>query len=172
LDRNRCPMVQTIDDNKGVHIVASVNLYESVPEARLVGLGVCRELRDKRVGASVEVAFGPVFCGVTGGNLACRWDITGPDIVLPARLMQFALSRKDLDFAIDKSLYADPMAATHMALVETYFFKGLGGIFTLYLSHGNMLHSILFRTNTAVYTKPRWIKFRIIFKAGTGVLSW
>ena len=28
LDKNRCPIVQIIDDDKGVHLVAAVNLYE------------------------------------------------------------------------------------------------------------------------------------------------
>jgi class 3 adenylate cyclase len=117
LDRNRCPIVQIIHDDKGVHIVAAVNLYEAIPEASLVGLEVCRELADKRVGASVGVALGPTFCGVTGSTTACRWDITGPSVVRAARLMQYALNRV-VDFAIDQSLYDDPMAATRMLVLD------------------------------------------------------
>jgi class 3 adenylate cyclase len=113
LDKNRCPIVQIIHDDKGVHIVAAVNLYEAVPEASIIGLEVCRELRNQRVGAAVGVAIGPVFCGVTGSQHACRWDITGPSVVRAARLMQYALTNA-VDFAMDQSVYNDPMAATRM----------------------------------------------------------
>ena len=102
LDKNRCPIVQIIHDDKGVHIVAAVNLYEAIPEASLVGLNVCRELVDKRVGACVGVALGPTFCGVTESITACRWDITGPFVVRAARIMKYAL-HKGVHFAIDQS---------------------------------------------------------------------
>jgi hypothetical protein len=117
LDTKRCPIVQILLDDKGVHIVAAVNLYEAIPEASLVGLEVCRELRNKRVGAAVGCAVGPTFCGVTGSTTACRWDITGPSVVRAARLMEFALSNQ-VHFAIDQSLYDDPMAATRMKLLN------------------------------------------------------
>jgi class 3 adenylate cyclase len=117
LDKNRCPIVQIIHDDKGVHIVAAVNLYEAIPEASLVGIEVCRELIDKRVGACVGVAIGPTFCGVTGSTTACRWDITGPVVVRAARLMQYALVNGE-HFAIDQSLYDDPMAATRMLVLD------------------------------------------------------
>ena len=63
LDKNRCPIVQIIHDDKGVHIVAAVNLYEAIPEASLVGLNVCRELVDKRVGACVAWHWVRPFAG-------------------------------------------------------------------------------------------------------------
>lgn len=113
LDRNRCPIVQIIHDDKGVHIVAAVNLYEAVPEASWVGLQVCQELNMQRVGSSVGIAQGNTFCGVTGSTDACRWDITGPAVVRAARLMQYAL-QFNLSEVIDKSLQQDPMAATRM----------------------------------------------------------
>lgn len=62
LDRNHCPIVQIIDDDKGVHIVAAINLYESVPESPVLGLKICRELSSKRVGAAVGLAAGNYLC--------------------------------------------------------------------------------------------------------------
>ena len=118
LDRKRCPIVQIIEDDKGIHIVAAINLYEAVPETSLLGLEVCRELAAKRVGASVGMALGPTFCGVTGSDKACRWDITGPSVVRAARLMQYALSEK-VESAIDQSVYDDAMAASRMTILST-----------------------------------------------------
>ena len=117
LEKNRCPIVQIIDDDKGVHVVAAINLYEAVPETSLLGLTVCRELADKRVGAAVGMALGPTFCGVTGSDRACRWDITGPSVVRAARLMQYALKSK-VEFAIDQSVYDDAMAASCMTILN------------------------------------------------------
>jgi len=102
---------------QGVHIVAAVNLYEAVPEAAVVGLEVCRALTRKRVGAAVGVAMGMAFCGVTGSQAACRWDVTGPSVVRAARLMQYALHHHT-EFAIDESLYEDPMAATRLRILD------------------------------------------------------
>lgn len=101
-----------------MHIVAAINLYEASPETPLLGLKVCRELANKRVGAAVGMAIGPSFCGVTGSVEACRWDITGPAVVRAARLMQYALKR-GIDFAIDQTVYADPKATTYMTLVDS-----------------------------------------------------
>ena len=132
LDTKRCPIVQIILDDKGVHIVAAVNLYEAIPEASLVGLEVCRELINKRVGAAVGCAIGPTFCGVTGSSTACRWDITGPSVVRAARLMQYALSN-NVHFAIDQSLYDDPLAATRMKVLNQHVaMKGTMGPIVVY----------------------------------------
>jgi class 3 adenylate cyclase len=107
-------VVQIIDDDKGVHVVAAVNLYDSVPETSLQGLKVCQALVDQQVGCAIGMALGSTFCGVTGsGTVACRWDITGPPAVRAARLMQFALS-ENVEVAIDQSVYEDDMAATMM----------------------------------------------------------
>ena len=97
--------------------MAAVNLYEAVPEAAVVGLEVCRALTRKRVGAAVGAASGMAFCGVTGSQAACRWDITGPCVVRAARLMQYALHH-GTEFAIDESLYQDPMAATRLCVLD------------------------------------------------------
>ena len=135
LDKNRCPIVQIIDDDKGVHVVASVNLYESIPETSLKGVEVCCELISKQVGCAIGVAQGATFCGVTGcSSVACRWDITGPPAVRAARLMQYAL-RSDMEAAVDQSVYDDPAAGTrlklHMAGVELKGTKSLVSIYTI-----------------------------------------
>lgn len=112
LDEFRCPIVQILDDDKGVHIVAAVNLYEAVPEVSLIGLKVCEALLKKQVGCAIGMARGPCFCGVTGSSdIACRWDITGPPAVRAARLMKYALDHH-IEVAIDQSLYDDPLATT------------------------------------------------------------
>jgi len=117
LDKNRCPIVQIIDDDKGVHVVAAVNLYESIPETSLKGVEVCSELISKQVGCAIGVAQGATFCGVTGySSVACRWDITGPPAVRAARLMQFAL-QSDVEVAVDQSVYDDPVAGTRLKLL-------------------------------------------------------
>ena len=119
LDLSRCPIVQIIDDDKGVHIVAAVNLYETVPEASLFGLEACRKLVDKQVGCAIGAAMGPTFCGVTGSNtVACRWDITGPPAVRAARLMQYALEN-DLEVAVDESVFAVPAAASRLEIIDS-----------------------------------------------------
>ena len=38
LDRNQCPLLQVVADDKGVHAIAAVNAVASVPESRLMGL--------------------------------------------------------------------------------------------------------------------------------------
>jgi hypothetical protein len=110
-------VIQVIDDDKGVHVVAAVNLYESIPESSQMGLAVCFELIGQQVGCAVGMAQGPTFCGVTGcSTVACRWDITGPPAVRAARLMQYALS-EDVNVAIDQSVYDDsPMTAARMTV--------------------------------------------------------
>ena len=80
-------VIQIIDDDKGVHVVAAVNLYESIPESSLMGIAVCHELVGQEVGCAIGMAQGPTFCGVTGcSTTACRWDVTGPPAVRAARL--------------------------------------------------------------------------------------
>lgn len=126
-------VVQIIDDDKGVHLVAAVNLYESIPECSLLGLEVCRELVEKQVGCAVGMSAGSTFCGVTGSSkIACRWDITGPPPVRAARLMQYALE-KELEVAIDQSVYDDPMAAPAMEILNRAIsIKGTEGTIPVY----------------------------------------
>lgn len=108
-----------LDDDKGVHLVAAVNLAESIPECSLVGLEICRELITKQVGCVIGMASGSTFCGVVGSsNISCRWDIAGPPPVRAARLMQYALLTEDCNVAIDQSVYDDPIAFTRMTLFD------------------------------------------------------
>ena len=119
LDRNRCPIVQIIDDDKGVHVVAAINLYETVPETGVRGLETCHELVETQAGCAIGIAIGPTFCGVTGSSaVACRWDITGPPPVRAARLMQYALAN-ELQVVVDESVYNDPMASTRLDLLNS-----------------------------------------------------
>jgi class 3 adenylate cyclase len=133
LDKNRCPIVQIIDDDKGVHIVAAINLYESMPETSVFGIEVCRELVEKQVGCAIGMAIGSTFCGVTGSSsVACRWDITGPPPVRAARLMQFALAN-NLEVAIDHSVYEDPVASPRMSLFNAFVnLKGTTAVVPVY----------------------------------------
>ncbi len=123
-----------LDDDKGVHLVAAVNLAESIPESRLVGLDICRELITKQVGCAIGMALGPTFCGVgcaigmalgptfcgvVGSSyIACRWDIAGAPPVRAARLMQYALLSDNCNVAIDQSVYDDPISFTRMKLFD------------------------------------------------------
>ena len=63
LDARRCPIVQIIDDDKGVHVIAALNLHESVPEAATVSLDICHDLVGKKVGCAIGLALGSTFCG-------------------------------------------------------------------------------------------------------------
>ena len=158
-----------------VHIVAAVNLYGTVPEASLVGLEVCRELKKKRVGAASGVALGPTFCGVTGSEkVACRWDITGPAVVRAARLMQYALANNK-EFAIDGSLYDDPMAATRLAILEESVpMKGSPEPITIYTISDSKLYSafrILENVHGSVHSaKVQEIQNRIGGRARSAVV--
>ena len=133
LDKHRCPIVQIIDDDKGVHLVAAVNLYEAIPECSLFGLEVCRELVEKQVGCAIGMASGSTFCGVIGSSsVACRWDITGFPPVRAARLMQFAL-QTDIEVAVDQSVYSDPMATTRLEVLHRAIkLKGTEGTLPVY----------------------------------------
>jgi class 3 adenylate cyclase len=112
-------VVQIIDDDKGVHIVTAIGLYESALFPSVVGLSICKTLQNKEVGCAVGMAYGSSFCGVTGcATVACRWDITGPPAVRAARLMQFALLQ-GYEIVIDESVYDDPLAATQMKVLDS-----------------------------------------------------
>lgn len=112
-------VIQMLDDDKGVHLVAAVNLAESIPESSLVGLDICRELITKEVGCAIGIASGITFCGVVGSsNIACRWDIAGAPAVRAARLMQYALLSDVCNVAIDQSVYDDPISFTRMKLFD------------------------------------------------------
>jgi class 3 adenylate cyclase len=119
LDRKHCPIVQILDDDKGVHVVAALNLYESLPNTGVMGVEVCRELVHRKVGCCIGMAIGATFCGVTGSSeLACRWDITGPPAVRAARLMEYALE-ECIEVAIDQSVYSGEGAAVRLVVYSS-----------------------------------------------------
>lgn len=126
-------VVQIIDDDKGVHIIAAIGLYESALFSSAIGISVCKTLVNKQVGCAIGMASGSTFCGVTGCNtVACRWDITGPPAVRAARLMQYAL-KEEYETAIDESVFSDPIAATQMkVLASKVQLKGSPGGITVY----------------------------------------
>jgi class 3 adenylate cyclase len=133
LDRNRCPIVQIIDDDKGVHLTAAINLYESVPEATSLALKSCHELLSKQVGCAIGIAMGASFCGVTGSaEIACRWDMTGAPVVRAARLMQYAL-KEEIPIAIDQSVYDNASMPSSMSAFSCIFLKGSREPATVYI---------------------------------------
>lgn len=132
LGRHRCPIVQIIDDDKGVHLTAAVNLHESVPEATKLALDACHDLLFKQVGCAVGMAMGGTFCGITGSaEIACRWDITGAPVVRAARLMQYAL-KEGLEVAIDQSVYNHASMSAMMQPHACIFLKGSKKPATIY----------------------------------------
>jgi hypothetical protein len=159
-----CSVVQVIDDDKGVHVVAAVNLYESIPESSLMGLTVCAELIRQQVGCAVGIAQGPTFCGVTGcATVACRWDITGPPAVRAARLMQYALS-ENIEVAIDQSLYDDcaMTAATMAVLNPSVTLKGTAAGVPIY-TLSRATSSAAFRVLESVHGKNHFLNFFFVF---------
>lgn len=132
LDKHRCPIVQIIDDDKGVHLTAAVNLYEAVPEVTTLALNACRELISKQVGCSIGMAMGGTYCGITGSDeIACRWDITGAPVVRAARLMQYAL-KENLPVAIDESVYDNATLSTMLEPHTRIAIKGSPEKVTVY----------------------------------------
>jgi class 3 adenylate cyclase len=91
LHRHQCPATQIIDDDKGVHVVAALNLVVADPAAGDAAVQVCRALLEAGVECIVGVAAGSVLCGVMGDERkACRWDMTGTTCVRACRVMQYA----------------------------------------------------------------------------------
>ena len=118
LDKNQCPLIQIVADDKGVHAIAAVNAVAAVPESRLLGLEICRALVDQKIGVAIGMAAGSTFCGVTGSSThGCRWDLTGTAVVRAARLMQYALAKK-VPMAIDQSLYAGSTLPARLTLLQ------------------------------------------------------
>ena len=105
LDRNRCPIVQVIEDDKGVHVIAAVNLYVAETEPSATGIKVLHELLRRKAGCVTGMDCGDVFCGVTGSGDARRWDIAGPAAVNAARLMQWAIAHNETE-AMGQGIHA------------------------------------------------------------------
>jgi class 3 adenylate cyclase len=61
LAANRCPVTQIIDDDKGVHVVAAVNLYVVEEGACDSVFTIAREITARRLGCTVGIASGPCF---------------------------------------------------------------------------------------------------------------
>eukprot|EP00760_Papus_ankaliazontas_P028320 PhM_4_TR363/c0_g1_i1/m.16300 len=103
LNEHRVSVVQVLEDDKGLHIIAAVNLYITENNASDHAVKVARALRTQDLGFYMGVASGPVFCGIVGSVHARRWDITGAACVRACRLMQFA-ELEGIDVAFDTSL--------------------------------------------------------------------
>jgi class 3 adenylate cyclase len=93
LDAHRCPIIQIIDDDKGVHVVAAINLYESVPEASLLALDICHELDIQASGVCRRHGHGLVLlrrhwlcCGCLslGHHGSCGSTSCSPDAARPS----------------------------------------------------------------------------------------
>eukprot|EP00760_Papus_ankaliazontas_P001367 PhM_4_TR10456/c2_g2_i1/m.85137 len=115
LTRESCSVVQILDDDKGVHIVAAFNLYVMHDDSADKCIEVASILRSKRSDCHVGAASGAVLCGVLGSREACQWDITGPACVRACRLMQHA-AQKGFDVIFDDSIYNE--AADRAQLVR------------------------------------------------------
>jgi class 3 adenylate cyclase len=103
LAAQNCPLTQIIDDDKGVHIVAALNLFETVEGSHDAAVEIVAQLQEREAGCVVGVAAGTAFCGIVGSERLCRWDITGDVCVRACRLMEHAV-RNGLPCAIDASV--------------------------------------------------------------------
>lgn len=103
LDENRCPIVQIIHDDKGTHLIAAVNLYRMERDPVANAIRAARTLVDRETGCAIGIACGEVFCGITGSDQACRWDITGPACVRACRLMQHGVAN-GVNVVLDESV--------------------------------------------------------------------
>ena len=112
IDTYHCPIVQMIDDDKGVHIIAAINLFTSDREPAVTGIRLAKELVARQAGCTIGIATGMTLCGVVGSHLASRWDITGWACVRACRLMQHGvkvgemvvIGESTLQYAADESL--------------------------------------------------------------------
>jgi class 3 adenylate cyclase len=105
LDAHRCPVVQILHDDKGTHIIAAVNLYNTERNPAAIGILAARALVAREAGCLVGAACGDVFCGIAGSEWTCRWDVTGPACVRACRLMQYGMAT-GIDAVIDESLFS------------------------------------------------------------------
>ena len=103
LKQRNCSVVQVIDDDKGIHIVAAFNLYIMSHNSSDECVVVLKALRNSESDSFVGAASGETFCGVVGAREACQWDITGPAVVRACRCMQEAL-RQHVPEVIDQSV--------------------------------------------------------------------
>eukprot|EP00759_Apiculatamorpha_spiralis_P049454 PhF_6_TR44256/c0_g1_i1/m.68115 len=102
--RNKVTVIQILDDDKGVHIVAALNLFlsEGTAAAEHV-LHVSHELVEERIDHVMGVAGGMCFTGLVGSDISRRYDITGWACVRACRLMQYAV-KVGIPAALDQSV--------------------------------------------------------------------
>ena len=103
LNAGRCPITQIIEDDKGVHVIASMNLYISEDGAYDAAVRLAQRLVELEINCVVGIAAGLCFCGVVGSKRVHRWDITGAACVRACRVMEFA-AESNLPVAVDHSV--------------------------------------------------------------------
>ena len=54
MDQHNCPVVQIIEDDKGVHVVAAINLFTTLSQPAEAAIAVARNLRDHQVGLRLK----------------------------------------------------------------------------------------------------------------------
>jgi hypothetical protein len=108
------PIVQIIDDDKGVHYCGGRQFVMKRSEMCLLGLKVCR-IGGERVGATVGGSDWPNLCGVTGCSRHAAKDITGPGG--PSGQADALALSKRVNFAIDRP-FITTQYATHMTLCQ------------------------------------------------------
>jgi class 3 adenylate cyclase len=124
LDLHRCPIVQIIDDDKGVHVVAAVNLFVSEDNPSMLGIACARALITRGVECLVGIATGSTFCGIVGGSeTAARWDITGEACVRACRLMQ-AATKLGVQVVVDKSVFEEASDVSQLQPIGSVSVKG------------------------------------------------
>ena len=112
LDRHNCTILQVIDDDKGIHIVACFNFFIADPHCADHSVHAAAALPHSATG----VAHGMSFCGLIGSPTACRWDVQGPPCVRACRLMEHAVqtNRKALfDQSVADALRDKTLLAVH-----------------------------------------------------------
>ncbi|CUG41806.1 guanylate cyclase, putative [Bodo saltans] len=123
LENFSCDVVQISDDDKGVHIVAAMNLYLMAERSVHASVGIGLALRAKHCDAHIGVATGTVFCGVLGSTEACQWDISGAACVRAARLMQHAVAN-DLSVCYDESIFVNARDRSNLKALDPIMVKG------------------------------------------------
>jgi class 3 adenylate cyclase len=124
LDQSRCPIVQMLHDDKGTHLIAAVNLYQTQRNPANIGVLAARRLVERETGCAIGMACGQTFCGITGSEQSCRWDITGPQVVRACRLMQHAVTL-GIPAVFDGSVYQNASDVSQLnELPEKVSLKG------------------------------------------------
>eukprot|EP00760_Papus_ankaliazontas_P027057 PhM_4_TR3127/c0_g1_i1/m.69635 len=148
LTSQSCSVVQIINDDKGIHVVAAFNLYMMLADAADMSIFLCRTLRAKHLDCHVGVAVGPVLCGFLGARTSCQWDITGPACVRACRLMQHA-KQINRDVVLDTSIYDEATNRSELVKLDPISIKGSDDpvpVFSLKLDGGARSSVTIFPT--------------------------